>query len=295
MKSRSMPNHSSLINLVNTILDRIDIRNLPEINIESWIRLNSLRYLLARSKNTKIKYRGREVDFNKFKKIILEEICFESYRCDNPKLKELFMLANKILDEIKRGLVEEGYSTIDLLAETKSKLIVGVSEEMFGRAIFEIGLMWNPYLNLPYIPGSSLKGAFRSYLTLKGVKISELEVSDLLGSNLHASYVVFVDSYPVGCRSENMYLLVPEVTTPIYNEHEGKIQETRVQPVPVIYPVVNEGVRFRIIVGIKVRGKQMSEENSKKLKLELLNFLNEVLKQGIGAKTMLGYGILSPV
>ncbi len=92
-----------------------------------------------------------------------------------------------------------------------------------------------------------------------------------------------------------MYLLVPEVTTPIYSEHENKIQETHAQPVPIIYPVVSERVMFRIIVGIRVRRGQMSEENLRKLKLELLEFLNEVLKQGIGAKTMLDYGILSPV
>ena len=90
-----------------------------------------------------------------------------------------------------------------------------------------------------------------------------------------------------------MSLLVPEVTTPIYSELENKIQETRAQPVPVIYPVINEGIMFRIIVGVKIRGKETDKENLKRLKLELSNFLSEVLRQGIGAKTMLGYGILA--
>ena len=36
-----------------------------------------------------------------------------------------------------------------------------------------------------------------------------------------------------------MYLLVSEVTIPIYSEHEGRIQEIHAQPVPIIYPVVS--------------------------------------------------------
>jgi CRISPR-associated protein Cmr6 len=147
---------------------------------------------------------------------------------------------------------------------------------MFGKQIFEVGLAWDPLLNLPYIPASSLKGGFRSY-----IEMEKKDLASLLGTMEEASSIVFLNSYPISSRYN---LLVPEVTTPIYREQEVKIKETEAEPTPIIYPVVNRDVIFRIVVGIKPEKRDLINQ----LKL----FLVEVLKRGIGAKTLLGYGIM---
>ncbi len=281
-----------LNDIVENIVENVNLSELTNVNVESWLRLNSLRYLTSRGSATRrIKYRGRMVDLERdFKRRVLHDICLEAYKCDNPELLKLFQTVRKMIDEIKEGLKSCGYETAELRVETRTKMLIGLSEEMFGRSIFEVGIIWDPYLNLPYIPGSSLKGAFRAYLELRGIKVQDHEIEDLLGMQTHVSNIVFVDSYPEQCKD---YLLIPEVTTPIYSEIEGKVQETKAQPVPVIYPAINAGTRFRIVVGI--RKTYEKDERLKTLKAELLSFLAETLKQGIGAKTMIGYGVLEQV
>ncbi len=279
---------SELRDLLYRLAD-IRLERLAEVNVESWLRLNALRYIESRGKGQKVLFRNRRISDDELKRALLSEI-FEAYRCESPDLRSILERASSLMDAVKESLKGLGYSTIDITVETRSKLLIGVSEEVFGRPIFEVGLTWDPLLNLPYIPGSSLKGAFRSYLSLRGVKVGGLEVNDLLGDSAHASYVVFADSYPVYCRD---HLIVPDVMTPIYREAEGRIRETEARPTPIVYPVVAEGVRFSVIVGVNVRGGQGADrERLEAIRSELTNFLLDAMRQGIGAKTMLGYGAL---
>ncbi len=278
--------------LIEEIVDKVNILELSNVNLESWLRLHSLRYLTSRGLGRKkIRYKGKMLDLEReFKRSILHDICLEAYKCDNSELSKLFERVRKIINSVKEGLRNCGYEVVEIHVETRTKMLIGLSEEMFSRAMFEVGLMWDPYLNLPYIPGSSLKGAFRAYLELRGIKVQEHDVEDLLGAQTHVSNIVFTDSYPESCRD---YLLIPEVTTPIYSEIEGKIQESKAQPVPIIYPAINSGVRFRIIIGVKRKSEK--DDRVRILKAELLKFILEALKQGIGAKTMLGYGVLEQI
>ena len=239
------------------------------INITSWLRRISLEYLIEKS-------RGNEERANEIKKETLEMLK-EAYSSQD--LSDVFRVANSFLNAQKLALIECGYEVFDYIATTKSRLLVGMSSE-FGRAIFEVGLSWNHNLNLPYIPGSSLKGAFRSYLELK-----RPDLANLLGSKEASSAVIFLDSYPINSRGS---LIVPEVTTPIYREKEGKIKETEASPVPIVYLAVNKGVGFRMLVGVR-----LSSEKCKELADNLETFLRGTLMNGIGAKTLLGYGILS--
>ncbi len=270
--------------------------NPSEYNFTTYMKYVALTYMIERAKGGKkiqIIYRGRKFnDLDLFKRTLLQDICTLFYKYEN--LKELFDRARLLMDKAKEALKALGYEVIDTVAETKTKLLIGISEETFSKPIFEVGLMWDPYLNLPYIPGSSLKGAFRAYLELRGIRIAEQDVDKILGSPKDGvSCIMFLDSYPIGCRST---LLIPEVTTPIYSEIEGKIQETYAQPVPVIYPAINTGVRFRIIVGINKRIEdKIGTVDINRLKGELLRFISETLREGIGAKTMLGYGQLTVV
>ena len=254
----------------------IDAKEIPLdpsfINVVSWLRIKSVGYLGDKARVRK-EDREERSSLEESKRKILENL---SAVYSPKKLNELFKKASSLLDAQKSALQACGYIVFDFPGRTKSRLIVGMASDIFGKQIFEVGLSWDPLLNLPYIPASSLKGAFRSYI--------EMEKKDLtpkLGTKEEVSSIIFLNAYPIDSKFN---LLVPEVTTPIYKEQEGKIRETEAEPTPIIYPVVNKDVIFRIVVGVKPEEKELIN----RLKL----FLKDVLERGIGAKTLLGYGIM---
>ncbi|NPB00418.1 MAG: type III-B CRISPR module RAMP protein Cmr6, partial [Crenarchaeota archaeon] len=247
------------------------ISNLKEINIESIVRLCAVEFLKARAL-------GKEKESTHIKMEILKNIV-EKYSKTNESLLRLLSEANNIMTSIRKTLEEKRYDIIDIPIITKTRLLIGLSEQSFTRPICDLGLSWDPYLNLPYIPASTLKGALRSYMERSG--LTRKQVDELLGSHEEGLKVVFVDSYPIHLKDR---LLTIEVTTPIYQEQKGTIREHEARPVPIHYIAVEKGVTFRLIVGIRDIDPQ---------KRELINkFILETLKEGIGAKTLLGYGIL---
>lgn len=236
------------------------------INVLSWLRIRSVNLMEKKAKGEEISGEKRD---------ILETLS----RAYSPvNLREVFNRASNLLDMQKSALRSCGYHAFDFWVTTKSRLIVGMASQVFGKQIFEVGLSWDPLLNLPYIPGSSLKGAFRSYLGTE-----KPDFVNLLGSRDEVSSIIFLNSYPVDSKDS---LIVPEVTTPIYMEQEMRIRETEAEPRPVLYPVINRDVTFRIVVGVK---------NKKVLEDQLRHFLGEVLKRGIGAKTLVGYGLMEQI
>lgn len=257
--------------LINLAREISKINNLEEINLESLVRLRAVEFLEAKALE-------REKDATNIKMDILRSIV-EKYSRNNESLIRLLSKVNDLMSNIRRALEDKGYSIIDIPVITKSRLLIGLSEQSFTRPICDLGLAWDPYLNLPYIPASTLKGALRSYMERSG--LTRRQVDEILGSHEEGLKVVFVDSYPIHLKDK---LLTIEVTTPIYQEQKGVIREHEVRPVPIHYIAVEKGVTFRLIVGIRDIEPQ---------KRELINkFILETLKEGIGAKTLLGYGIL---
>jgi len=237
----------------------------PEsVNVLSWLSIKSREYLEQKAE-------GRERP--EMKRRILEELV-NAY--SPGRLRGVFERASKLLDSQKKALESYKYIVFDFRAVTRSRLLVGMSNKIFGKLLFEVGMSWDQNLNLPYIPASSLKGAFRAYMEL-----NRPDVSGLLGEEGEISSVIFLNSYPVDAKKN---LIAPEVTTPIYREQEGKIRESEASPNPVIYPVVNKEVTFRIIAGVRSEKRILADQ--------LSLFMKEMLLEGIGAKTMLGYGVL---
>ncbi|MCC6019124.1 MAG: type III-B CRISPR module RAMP protein Cmr6 [Candidatus Verstraetearchaeota archaeon] len=243
------------------------------INMLSWLRRESVKYLKDKAKIGK-KDREEKKSLEERKRKILEKL---SKAYSPEKLNEVFKKASSLLDAQKLALQACGYIVFDFSGRTNSRLIVDMANDTFGKQIFEVGLAWDPLLNLPYIPASSLKGAFRFY-----IEMEKKDLASILGTKEEASSIVFLNAYPISTKYN---LLVPEVTTPIYKEQEGRIRETEAEPTPIIYPVINRDVIFKIVVGIKQEKKDLINQ--------LKPFLIEVLEKGIGAKTLLGYGIIT--
>ena len=68
---------------------------------------------------------------------------------------------NQRLNEIKTALISCQYDVKEVKIKALSRVLVGGSET-FGEIPFEVGLYFDPIINVPYIPGSTIKGAVRS-------------------------------------------------------------------------------------------------------------------------------------
>ena len=187
-----------------------------------------------------------------------------------------------VLNEIKNAYKELGYSFIYLEAQLVERGLFGASQS-FGKLLFEIALEFDPYLNVPFIPGSSIKGAFRNtYENLRkpdwpatievfGSGAPEAEVGDL----------IFNDAYPIKPGFNEM-ILYPDILNPHYSK-EGKdiLGEYDWEPVPNPYLTVAPGTTFGFLIASK----------RNKLSFDKLNeVMKVVLEIGLGGKTCIGYG-----
>ena len=115
------------------------------VNVLSWLRRESVQYLKDKAV-VKKEDREKKVYLEERKREVLEKLC-EAYSPE--KLNEIFKKASSLLDAQKSALQACGYIVFDFPGRTKSRLIVGVANDVFGKQIFEVGLSWDSLLNLP--------------------------------------------------------------------------------------------------------------------------------------------------
>lgn len=145
------------------------------------------------------------------------------------------------LDEVKSALLANGYSVKRCKVVTEGRGLVGTGEA-FGRVLFEVGLSFDQLLNVPVIPGRSLKGAFRHALAARR---GEQEAERVFGRAGEVGLVGVTDAYPVEVGER---LFEPDILTPHYPE-TGRVEtELDVEPNPVPFLTVAPGVRFEFYV-----------------------------------------------
>ncbi|MEM2619316.1 MAG: type III-B CRISPR module RAMP protein Cmr6 [Candidatus Hadarchaeales archaeon] len=182
------------------------------------------------------------------------------------------------LNELKEALERAGYQTICIDAKLEDRGVFGVSQR-FGEYLFEVGLEFDPYFNLPIIPGPSLKGATRSmYEVLREGNWPSPE--EIFGDRETAGKVVFLDAYPIR-PGRGKAILFPDVITPHYKGRSGEdlLEEFGWEPRPITYLCLAPGTTFRFIAGVVKDFKHVLEQT-----------LLETLTWGLGAKTAVGYG-----
>jgi CRISPR-associated protein Cmr6 len=150
----------------------------------------------------------------------------------------------------------------------------------FGYTLFEIGLEFDPYLNLPIIPGSSIKGSLNSAweaLKLEGQK--EL----VFGGKGGVGRCIFSDALPIEPNPDG-FILYPDVMTPHYPN--DLMEEAKEEPKPIAYISIAPGVKFGLIIAVD---KTVPSDLLDKLKQAFLFAFG----MGLGAKTNVGYGIFT--
>ncbi|BEP17285.1 hypothetical protein PYJP_06370 [Pyrofollis japonicus] len=195
-----------------------------------------------------------------------------------------------IREHTLRALRSLGYRVITLRAHTVTRLIVGKPPINID-SVFEYGTALHPVLGIPYIPASSIKGAFRAFIETSGYTCNtytlEEFVAKAFGSKEGKGSIIFTDAFPI---PQGRGLLIElDVTTPIYGDGspDPRIREHEARPVPVIYPTVARGLRFFLAIGL---GPSIGNECMK----AVTEWVSKLFVEGIGAKTTLSYGVLQP-
>lgn len=211
-------------------------------------------------------------------KTLAQKVNREVYPKVSPVIQE-------ILNELEEALRQHyesrlGGDVFRIRAYTKSRMIIH-SKNDTSALIFEYGTALHPVFGVPYIPASSLKGVLRSYL--ESFLLTELKldsIDDVLGGRGYSSPIIITDGYPTRA-GEKGRILEPDVTAPIY---QLSIKEHEARPVPVIYPVIAKNVEFTFLVAAKREAVKYFDM--------VKGWVTTAIGEGVGAKTMLGYGLL---
>jgi len=231
-------------------------------------------------------------EFAKFSKRVAIELS-EAYSCCDPGLKELLDIASSMINEVYEAALRSFDVVLMINIEAESRIVVHTKSPFMP---LEIGIAWHPYLNLPYIPSTALKGVLRAYieeLKTKERSVCDISFEELIGSTSKASGIFVSDALPV--KFSKKTLIEPDVLTPHYSEAradtEYGISEVQAKPVPIVFPTIAPGTTLRFVMAVHNRGSTMIDsQKAKCLVKELPSIIEKALEYGIGAKTSVGYG-----
>ncbi len=237
--------------------------------------------------------RSLDEAMNALKQRILEKL-FSETEAEQNICKSLEGIEEHYYGPLVDGLRRLGFGFVDARYRAASKLLIGASAGIFA-AVFEVGLAWDMVFDLPYIPGSSLKGLVRSWSLRSCAELANMErrrecaerVFQLFGATVGrlaqgdeiqwfvevfgdvptvarkeggwAGLVTFYDAYPVarGTGSLGCGLLEPDVVTPhYYRGGEPVGDELEASPVPVPHLAVAPGTVFRLVVSLDPGGEE---------------------------------------
>jgi len=247
--------------------------HLNELNLFSAASLASIEYNLNKG-SPRMKTKISELETE-----IVEWLVESSKR----QAEQLCERARKRLYEIIEACRRTGYrfiSSTGKLIEARLNSRGFSGSRTFGYTLFEIGLEFDPYLNLPVIPGSSIKGAIRS--AWKALELGEGE-EVIFGGRESMGSCIFSDAFPIEPNPDG-FILYPDVITPHY--HNDIMDETRAEPRPVTYLTIAPGVKFGFVIAVD--GALSSD-----LFRKLISALTLAFKIGLGAKTSIGYGVFT--
>ncbi|HPD81388.1 MAG TPA: type III-B CRISPR module RAMP protein Cmr6 [Spirochaetales bacterium] len=222
----------------------------------------------------------------------------EMYNGFSATSKEKLELLHKNLQAYLLSFPEQDYEVIELKATTKTPLITGIGQTHPN----EVSMVFDYMLGIPYIPASSIKGLLRfttvkkeindnikKYNNVKEGKIDDESIAEIqyyFGGQSNEGSVVFLDAYP-----QNIPNLHIDIMNPHYGEYyqDAKPPADYLEPTPKKFLTVapNTIFIFRVIIN-------KHKKNYENIKQIIKTILEQALtKEGIGAKTALGYGIFT--
>ncbi|SFJ85669.1 CRISPR-associated protein Cmr6 [Thermoflavimicrobium dichotomicum] len=153
----------------------------------------------------------------------------------------------------------------------------------------EVGFAWHPTLGTSYMPGSSLKGAIRSWAR-DWLKLDEKTCMRLFGSEPHKAQkqmgnVIFFDVLPTDRIRIEVDVITPHFDSCYQNPQKNPALEW-FNPRPIPCLTVAEGQPFVFAIA-PVRQDAQGQDDVLRIKKMILQALEWT---GVGAKTAVGYG-----
>jgi CRISPR-associated protein Cmr6 len=241
------------------ILDLIQVKNIDDLNLYSLATITSICSNFSNGESPAIKSQFIE-------RFVLSR-------------KARFDAAIKIINEVKSALKGMSFEVIDITAKTTSRTSPGLSS-LFGKPLFDIGLSFHPILNLPYIPGSMVKGATKSAFQKL---VHKKEDEDQYFGNKSSGELFFADAYPIASEKS---ILWPDIVNPHYfSKGKTVFREDEVNPVPIPHLTIPIGTTFQFLIGC---GPDTEYK-------DILSSFFLACKMGLGARRNVGYGIFDVV
>lgn len=181
---------------------------------------------------------------------------------------------SQILDRHTMAADRETVVTIDM--ETITRLLIGLS----AKNVFETGITLHPWYGFPYLPGSSVKGAFLHYCNDFETGVAD---PDIFGTQKKQGAITFCDAWPVPWT--NQQLITRDIMTPHYGKYyRGEaLPADNDSPNPISILAVKEGIKFRFCLRAKTGSCVVLNQAKALLKKSLTT-------AGVGAKTGSSYG-----
>ncbi|MBA3473296.1 MAG: type III-B CRISPR module RAMP protein Cmr6 [Rubrobacter sp.] len=181
-------------------------------------------------------------------------------------------MLNAFLDRQNKQLEALGGVTRE--AETLGRFVSGLG----GAHPFKTGFVWHRTLGVPYLPGSSVKGAVRAWTEQWS---DEEDAARLFGGPGGMGALVLLDALPTKPPR-----LEVDVMTPHYGEYyeDGGPPGDYLSPNPVPFLAVAAGSTFRFSLAPRQKGDEESLQRATELLKDTLENI------GAGAKTSAGYG-----
>lgn len=199
--------------------------------------------------------------------------------------------------------LSDKYKTVAFKAKLISPLITGIGETH----PHEVSMVFDHNLGIPYIPASGMKGIVRfahtvgllfdedgnftkKYVEPKdGVEVIDEDdestfIPQIFGTQKNRGAVIFLDAYPE---------TVPDLHIDIMNPHYGEYYRDNepptppadyLSPTPIKFLTVAKETVFIFRALVKKDPPELQEKVAKAL-------LGALTKEGVGAKTAVGYGL----
>ncbi|ABR31506.1 CRISPR-associated protein Cmr6 [Thermosipho melanesiensis] len=195
---------------------------------------------------------------------------FESSKSGSDSLQEIINSLRKIRENFINSL-KQRYIILSYTLEVKTPFLIGAGIP----SIDEIGFYWLRNYGIPVIPGTSIKGCFKSCL----LDVLKDYLEEIFGTEDKMGKVIFLDAIPLG-----EICLGIDFQTPHFQKYyiDNKPPNDVYNPVPLSFLHVSKG-RFRLDILIDKDEGNIAD----KIKNHIKIFLEEY---GVGAKTSMGYG-----
>ncbi|WP_242865898.1 type III-B CRISPR module RAMP protein Cmr6 [Desnuesiella massiliensis] len=192
------------------------------------------------------------------------------------------------------------FYNIDFEVKVLNRLIVGLGES----TVFETDIKLHHTYGVPYIPGSTLKGCFRTHIIQKYFKCKEENIEKIekgkwfnsifggiLNQKTYQGGVIFMDAFPKGT-----YKICRDIMTPHYQQ--GYKDDGSINPIEIL---TVENTSFRFV--LRINKKRFLNDDGLEVKVEEKNIRDFIIEEmvemltthGVGAKTSVGYGYFQQI